>query len=263
MSERCRALLAVGRGETGKARPLAVEAIGRAEDLGIRWDLLEALRALGVTALLEHDPDSAADCFRAVWEHTEREGVSEPGVFPVAPDLVEALTELGEDDEARAVGERLQALAERLEHPWALAAAKRCRGELEEAAADFDRLGLRFDRARTLLLLGRTARRRRQWAAARRALEDAAAAFDRLGSPGWADDARAELARVGGRQAKSDGSLTPSERRTAELAAEGLSNKEIARTLFVTVHTVEAHLSRAYAKLGVRKRAQLAARLKE
>jgi DNA-binding NarL/FixJ family response regulator len=55
--------------------------------------------------------------------------------------------------------------------------------------------------------------------------------------------------------------LTPSERRVAELAAEGLSNKEIAQALFVTVHTVERHLSHVYDKLGVHSRAQLAPRL--
>ena len=54
------------------------------------------------------------------------------------------------------------------------------------------------------------------------------------------------------------GELTPTEQRVAELATEGLSNKEIAQALFVTVNTVEAHLSHAYAKLGIRSRAQLA-----
>ena len=57
----------------------------------------------------------------------------------------------------------------------------------------------------------------------------------------------------------AEGELTASERQVAELAASGLSNKEIAGRLFVTVYTVEAHLSHAYAKLGVRSRAQLAA----
>jgi DNA-binding CsgD family transcriptional regulator len=55
--------------------------------------------------------------------------------------------------------------------------------------------------------------------------------------------------------------LTPAEQRAVDLAATGLSNKEIAQALFVTVHTVEVHLSRAYAKLGVRSRTQLAGRL--
>ena len=72
--------------------------------------------------------------------------------------------------------------------------------------------------------------------------------------------ARSELERVGGRR-RADGKLTPSEQRVAELAAQGLSNKEIAAALYVTVNTVEVHLARAYPKLGVRSRSQLAKRL--
>jgi DNA-binding NarL/FixJ family response regulator len=132
---------------------------------------------------------------------------------------------------------------------------------LEEAAADYARLDLAFDRARSLLRLGRAQRRFKKWAAAREALEQAAASFDELGSRGWADEARSELSRVGARRPARAGELTPTERRVAELAAEGLANKEIARTLVVTVNTVEFHLRNAYAKLGVRSRAQLAGRL--
>lgn len=64
------------------------------------------------------------------------------------------------------------------------------------------------------------------------------------------------------RRPAPSGELTPSERKVAELAAEGLSNKDIAAQLFVTVHTVEAHLTRAFAKLGARSRTQLARRLR-
>ena len=85
--------------------------------------------------------------------------------------------------------------------------------------------------------------------------------FDELGSDGWADQARSELARVSARRPRPAGELTPTEERVARLAAEGRSNKEIARALFVTVHTVEAHLSKAYGKLGIRSRTQLAGRL--
>src|SRR5262249_17518880 len=129
---------------------------------------------------------------------------------------------------------------------------------LERAAADYGELGLRFERARTLRFLGRAQRRHRKWAAARESLEGAASAFDEIGSTGWAAEARSELARVGARRPQREGSLTPAERRVVELAAEGLSNKEIARALFVSVHTVEIHLSHAYAKLGIHSRAQLA-----
>ncbi|HXF97830.1 MAG TPA: helix-turn-helix transcriptional regulator, partial [Gaiellaceae bacterium] len=74
--------------------------------------------------------------------------------------------------------------------------------------------------------------------------------------------AREELARVSGRR-PSASALTESEERVARLAAQGLSNKEIAAALFVTVHTVEAHLVRVYRKLGIRSRGELGARLGE
>src|SRR5262249_51258600 len=93
------------------------------------------------------------------------------------------------------------------------------------------------------------------------AREGAAAAFDELGSPGWAEQARSELTRVGGRRKQTSGELTPTERRVAELAADGLANKEIASRLHITVRTVEEHLKNTYAKLGIRSRAQLARRL--
>jgi DNA-binding NarL/FixJ family response regulator len=96
------------------------------------------------------------------------------------------------------------------------------------------------------------------WGAARDSLERAASVFDEIGSAGWGDRARSELSRVGARKPSPRGELTPTEQRVAELATQGLSNKEIAQALFVTVNTVEAHLSHAYAKLGIRSRAQLA-----
>jgi DNA-binding CsgD family transcriptional regulator len=193
----------------------------------------------------------------------------------VAPDLVEALVELGELEEARRVTRRLLMLSTRQEHPWGLASAKRCEGivelaseyraeavaALDEAVGAYELLGLRFDAARSLLALGRAQRRHRKWGAARRSLERAEAAFAGLGSPGWIDETRAELARVSARRPQPSGELTPAERRVAELAGDGLANKEIARTLFVSVKTVEGHLSHVYAKLGVRSRAQLARRL--
>jgi DNA-binding CsgD family transcriptional regulator len=86
-------------------------------------------------------------------------------------------------------------------------------------------------------------------------------AFEERGSDGWAALARTELARLVTRRPTPAGELTAAEQRVVALAAEGLSNKEIARHLFVAVHTVEVHLGHAYAKLGVRSRTQLASRL--
>ena len=102
-------------------------------------------------------------------------------------------------------------------------------------------------------------RQAQQKKAAREALEQALAIFEELGARLWADKARGELKRISGRRGASDG-LTETERRVAELAAQGRSNKEIAAELYMGVSTVEMHLSRVYRKLGVR-RAGLAARL--
>jgi DNA-binding NarL/FixJ family response regulator len=246
--------------------------------MGSRWDWLEAMRARGIAALLARTPDEAAESLRAVWAHTEREQVLEPGVFPAAPELVEALADVGELGEASAVGDRLLALAEQFDHPWGLVTAKRCRAvvalaastydpaqaqALDEAADAYGRLGLHFERARSLLSLGRAQRRLKQGGAARESLERAIAEFERIGSDGWAEYARAELARVGGRRPRAGGELTPTEHGVVELAAGGLANKQIASALHLAVHTVEVHLSRSYAKLGVRSRSQLAARLSE
>jgi DNA-binding NarL/FixJ family response regulator len=269
---RCRALLAAGRGLPEETVEWATPALAEAQVLRYGWQVLEARRALGTAALLAGDATAAVEPLRAAWDWMAREGIDEPGAFPVAPELVEALVELGAHGEAQAVTDRLRDLAERQEHPWGLATAQRCAavirlaggydeaaaGALARAASAYDDLGVKPDAARALLSLGRAQRRHRRWGAARASLEGATAAFAALGSVGWAERAQAELARVGARRPAARGELTPAEQRVVELAADGLANKEIAQALFVTVRTVEAHLTHAYAKLGVRSRAQLA-----
>jgi DNA-binding NarL/FixJ family response regulator len=273
MYERCRALLAAGAGSAVEAERWSEAAVEKADATGVRWDRLEAVRAAGIAALLTNEPGRAVDDLRAVYDHTRDEGVEEPGAFPAVPDLVEALIELGDVDEASAVTARLRLQGDGQKHPWARATATRCASMielastgyqehaaagLETAAADYASLGLEFDRARSLLSLGRARRRARKWGEARESLQRAASLFDEIGSPGWGERARSELSRVGARKPSPRGELTPAEQRVAELATEGMSNKEIAQALFVTVNTVEAHLSHAYAKLGIRSRAQLA-----
>jgi DNA-binding NarL/FixJ family response regulator len=117
-----------------------------------------------------------------------------------------------------------------------------------------------FERARTLLVMGVSQRRAKHRAAARETLTAALAELETLGAAVWATRARAELARIGGRAAP-DGSLTPAERRIAELVVDGRSNKEIAAALFVTPKTVETQLSRIYGKLGIHSRTALAQRV--
>ena len=162
------------------------------------------------------------------------------------------------------------------QHPWGLAAADRAAAtvalaegydeaaaaRLAQAAGAYRALGLGFDAARALLVLGRAQRRHKKRAAARQSLEEARAGFAALGCPGWAQAAAAELDRVSGRRAAPGGGLTPGEPRVAELVASGPSNKEVAAQLYVSIYTVEAHLSRVYAKLGIRSRGQLARRLR-
>jgi DNA-binding CsgD family transcriptional regulator len=273
---RCRAQLEAGRGAARDAVRWADQTIQSAQATGSMWDELEGRRARGVGGLIEGAPEQALADLWPVWEHCEREGVLDPGAFPVGPELVESLVELARFDEADAVTRRLRELAVQQDHPWATATATRCAGLLElatggdadagtamltDASLDLERLELHLDSARCLLALGRAQRRLKRWRDARETLERAAARFAALGAEGWAQRSKSELERIGGRRRAVDGELTASERRVVELAADGLSNKEIAAALYVAINTVEVYLARAYAKLGVRSRAQLAKRL--
>jgi DNA-binding CsgD family transcriptional regulator len=267
-------LFAALSGDPREAERLAAQLI---EEGTVRpgWQLNHVLRARGLAAILAGEPQQSVDSLRPIWQHMVREGIDDPGVFPMAPDLVEALVELGELDEARAVADRLGRLSVERHHPWGLASVKRCEALirfssgyaeraptlLREAAEEYGAIGMRFDRARSLLIVGRSQRRFKKWAAARESLERSAAFFDELEAFGWAEQARAELARVGARKPVAEGALTVTEQRVVQLAVDGLSNKEIANSLFISVHTVEKHLSRAYAKLGVHSRRQLVQRL--
>lgn len=276
---RCQALLAAIRGIPHEAEQWATSfaaiAAASPDDPGPQWDELEVGRALGVAALLAGRPERAAEALGPVWEHARREGINDPGAFPVAPDLVEALIALGRLSEAAAVTSRLRDLASSQDHPWGLATADRCAAaialasgyddnaaaQLAAAAAVLGELGLAFDRARSLLWLGLAARRARKRAVARRYVEAAATDFADAGSDGWAEHARTEMARLGQGRTVHAAGLTAAEQRVAALAAQGLSNKQIATRLSIAVHTVEVHLAHVYAKLAVRSRTQLASHL--
>jgi DNA-binding CsgD family transcriptional regulator len=119
-----------------------------------------------------------------------------------------------------------------------------------------------FEKARTQLVLGQLQRRRRHRQDAAATLSEALRTFDAIGTPHWAQRARAELARVAGTPAAGAG-LTPAEERVAQRAAAGRSNREIAAELFLSPKTVEMNLSRVYRKLGIRSRSQLHSRLSD
>ncbi len=113
-----------------------------------------------------------------------------------------------------------------------------------------------MDRALALLVAGRVFRRTRQKRRAHECLTSALAIWEDMGCTPYADQARAELRRVGLRPNRSE-TLTPTEAEVSRLAADGLRNAEIAARAHVSLKTVEAVLSRSYRKLGIRSRAQL------
>ncbi|MFW6690678.1 helix-turn-helix transcriptional regulator [Streptomyces sp. MAR4 CNX-425] len=131
---------------------------------------------------------------------------------------------------------------------------------LEEAAEMLAGSEARLDHATVLVDLGAGLRRCERWTRARRTLNSALAVARGCGAWGLVTAARAELSAMGVRVRVTEagaGALTSQERRVAGLAAEGIRNRDIAQTLFVTVKTVEWHLSRAYRKLGITSRHEL------
>jgi DNA-binding CsgD family transcriptional regulator len=137
--------------------------------------------------------------------------------------------------------------------------------DLREGAEVLAASGARLEHARALIELGAALRRANQRTAAREPLRTGLDLAHRCGAVRLAERARAELLTTGAkpRRAVLTGleALTASERRVAELAAAGMSNPEIAQTLFVTLSTVEGHLRQAYRKLSISSRGQLPAAL--
>jgi DNA-binding CsgD family transcriptional regulator/tetratricopeptide (TPR) repeat protein len=268
------AVIAAHRGRLDEAREVAERGVELAAAAGsllaaemYRW-------LLGFVELSRGDPRAALAQLRPARVLREELHLLEPGSRFELPDLLDALVAVGELEEAEAVVGPWEERARRLGRAWALAIAGRCRALLHAARGDLtgalevfdaalavhERAPDPFQRARTLLALGAVQRRARRRAAARATLTDALAAFEGLGAPAWAEQARVELGRIGGR-APSPGGLTPTEHRVAALVAEGRPTKEVAGVLFVSPKTIEKHLTRIYAKLDVHSRAELAHKL--
>jgi DNA-binding CsgD family transcriptional regulator len=186
----------------------------------------------------------------------------------VVEDTVEALVALGELERAEEANGLLASRTgprERAIYARGAALVAAARGDSAAARAAIESAAgvptqEPFARGRTLLVQGSIERRAKGRGTARAALTAAFELFEELGAPLWAEKAAAELARIPGRR-PAEGQLSETDRRVAELAAAGKANKEIAAALFVSVRAVEASLSRIYAQLGVRSRAELAARL--
>jgi DNA-binding CsgD family transcriptional regulator len=200
-----------------------------------------------------------------------------PSYLPWRSEAALAQLALGDPESARRLAEEELELARAFGAPRALGVAKRAaglvaggeRGELllREAVESFGQGEARLERARGLADLGAMLRRRNRRTEARELLREALDAAHRAGAKRLAEQAETELRATGARPRRvvltGLESLTASERRIAELAGGGLTNREIAQTLFVTARTVEGHLTSVFRKLQLDSREELPAALTE
>ena len=272
------ALALVERAETSRARQL-LEEYGMTGELPAvaAFDLILAARAQ--MALAEGAAEEALAEADLMAQRQEPRGIR--SAVQIQTDwrtpAVLAHVALGHREQALNVAEELLALARLWDRPGPIGRALRVRalteGEdavilerLREAVEVTSQSDFRLEHARALVDLGAVLRRLRRPSEARAPLREAVEKAESLGARLVADLARVELEATGERRRKTQWlsgveSLTPSERRVAELAAQGLSNKAIAQSLFVTLKTVEVHLTQTYRKLGISSRTDLPAAL--
>jgi DNA-binding NarL/FixJ family response regulator len=227
--------------------------------------------ALALLELGLAKPAAALRHLEQVAAFAEERGIVENPLISWLPDLAECYVRTGDLPAATRAADELGELARTSGRPRLLAMHDRVLGQMsapgraeellrrsaERALAEGDR----FQHARSLLCLGQLLRRRHQRAAARRPLVAALAAFEHLGAGGWAEQARVELAASGldsDQQPTRLAELSAQEMSVVQSAVEGLTNQQTAERLFLSVRTVEFHLSNAYRKLGISRRAQLA-----
>ncbi|WP_344337507.1 LuxR C-terminal-related transcriptional regulator, partial [Kitasatospora putterlickiae] len=264
------ACLAALGGSDERCAELAAEALASgspAPAAGEPW----ARWALALLDLGRGRVAVAADRLHALTTGPYRHHV---GATRAVPDLVEAAVRLGEPERAAEAYERFARWVGAAGTPWAEALLLRCQALLgpDELAEAAYRAALElhegthrsFEQARTALLYGEWLRRERRRTDARPHLGAALEVFERLGATPWADRARAELTATGSAapaQATVGAltALTPQELQIARLAAQGLTNRDIAAQLFLSPRTVGHHLYKAYPKLGIASRTELVA----
>ena len=261
-----------GQGREADCRRHLERASELAGDLGIGSVSTLAGTARGLLELGLGHPHAAIAVLRDTGRVSLASGLCEPGVSMWAGDLAEAYARADQPEEAHAVLAVLEDHATANRRSAALAVVARLQGLLAgpgdygdrftEALEWHERRPLPFDVARTRLCWGERLRRDRRRGAAREQLRAALEAFQGLGAAPWAQRARTELRAAGevgvDRDRSEAADLTAQELQVALLVAEGATNREAAATLFLSPKTVEVHLTRAYRKLGVRSRTELA-----
>lgn len=272
-SLRTTAHLALLAGEVEQARAALDTVLDEAVSRGELHNLRGARQLQGLLELSLGEPSAAAVALAHARDIAERMSVGDPGLLAFFVDEVEALAACGETPQAATVLALFEARAASSDAPWIAPLMLRAKGivhaaegrldvateTLEAAVAAEERMPLPLERARTRLVLGRVLRRIRRRSDAALVLEDVVRRFESLGAALWVQRARDELSRVGGRAVSSD-DLTPTEQRIAGLVAAGMTNREVAASMYVTPKTVESALTRVYRKLGVRSRTELARR---
>ncbi|MFE5342173.1 AAA family ATPase [Isoptericola sp. NPDC056578] len=268
MAATARAHLGAWTGDAAAALPTARAATARFTELGAPHVAVLPAAALGAVLLAAGDAPAVVELLLPLERHVLSCGYRHPGFAGVVTDLVAALAATGGTAAAAEVLDGYGEAAARpggawlrgvLARGWAGVAAGtgetgRARGLLDDALAAFPP---GYERGRTLLDLARLERRARRRAAAGDAARRAVRELEAVGCTLWGDVARAEADRVSG--PSPGASLTAMEARVCALAAAGRTNREVAVALSMSAKTVEAHLSRAYAKLGIRSRAELGA----
>jgi DNA-binding NarL/FixJ family response regulator len=264
-----RALVTARLGRSEETRRIAEEGIALAAATGTRPADWQNRWALGFLALSHGDADRASGILAPVADAAYAAGLVEPTMMGWVPDAVEALVAIGELDRAEEVLAPYHRTGGRLRRERTLAAAERSQALvlasrhdrdqalrlLEHAIARYRKVIDPFGLARALLTAGIIQRRARHEAEAGRLLQGALDLLDDLGATLWAERIRAELPVTA---VRATAALTATEQRVADLAAQGLTNRQIASQLYVSPKTVEAHLSSIYRKLGIRSRAGLA-----
>lgn len=264
------AAVAAYLGREEEARRHAAAALTAAHASGIIHHATTAMTTLAMLDVSLRDYGAAVKTLAPLLESFDPDHGTEIMVGGYLPSAIEALTALGRIDDAEPMIAALQRNGARHDRPWMSAMGARGRAHCLAAAGDFaeaekyaaealrhqDRLPMPFELLRTRLLLGQLQRRLRRRHEAMNTLTEVVDGFEGLGASLWAAQAREELGRVKGSGADALG-LSVTEQRVAQLAARGLSNREISTEMYLSAKTVEKHLTAAYRKLGIRSRAQL------